>query len=410
MVDDIQAGATIQSGERIAKVIARAGLCSRRDAEAWITAGRVSVDGKVLTSPAAVVTAASRIEVDGEPLPAAEPARLFCYHKPRGEITSTRDPQGRTTVFDQLPAGLPRLQAVGRLDINSEGLLLLTNDGGLKRQLELPSSGWLRRYRVRAMGHVHPDRLAALAKGVTVDGVDYGPVEASLDRQSGANAWLTFGLREGKNREVRKICAHLGLTVNRLIRIAYGPFKLGKLPKRALEEIPPKQLRQALGLEEKEKKKTRKGFAKAKPRPNRPGSKRGFKHEREAEKTEKRQRRSPKAEAAKKKASAAKKTSAAKKAGTKKAAARPGAKRTGATKPGVKKTSSKRPLAKKAAAKKPFAKKPASRKPGVKKAASKKFSPKKSGPKRAGPKKAGAKRAAPARSRGAKTHAHRRRP
>jgi len=379
----------IQAGERIAKVIARAGLCSRRDAEAWITAGRVTVDGRVLTSPAAVVTAASRIEVDGEPLPAAEAPRLFCYHKPRGEITSTRDPQGRTTVFDHLPAGLPRLQAVGRLDINSEGLLLLTNDGGLKRQLELPASGWLRRYRVRAMGRVNPDRLAALAKGVTVDGVDYGPVEASLDRQSGANAWLTFGLREGKNREVRKICAHLGLTVNRLIRIAYGPFKLNKLPKRALEEVPPKVLRQALGLEDKEKKKTRKGFAKAKPRPNRPGSKRGFKHQREAaekdEAQKKRQRRSPKAEAAKKKAAATKKT-----APKKPAAKKPLAKKSVAKKSGLKQGTAKRPISKKAGPKKTGAKKTATRTTGAK--------------------KMGTGRPAARKTSGRKAHAHRRRP
>ena len=271
-----------EKGERIAKVIARAGLCSRRDAEAWIASGRVTVDGRVLTSPAATVTAASRIEVDGEALPAAAASRLFRYHKPRGEITTTRDPQDRTTVFDRLPGELGRLQAVGRLDINSEGLLLLTNDGALKRQLELPSSGWLRRYRVRAHGRVTAERLAALAKGVTVEGVDYGPVEATLDHQTGTNAWLTIGLREGKNREVRKICAHLGLSVNRLIRVAYGPFSLGKLPKRALEEVEPARLRRALGLEEKSKKKLGKGFAKAKAKPNRPGSRRGFKHQREA--------------------------------------------------------------------------------------------------------------------------------
>jgi 23S rRNA pseudouridine2605 synthase len=269
-------------GERIAKVIARAGLCSRRDAEAWILAGRVTVDGRALASPAATVTAESRIEVDGEPLRAAEVARLFRYHKPRGEITTARDPQGRTTVFDHLPPALGRLQAVGRLDINSEGLLLLTNDGAMKRQLELPSSGWLRKYRVRVQGRVRPERLAALAKGLTVEGVDYGPVEASLDRQSGTNAWLTVGLREGKNREVRKICAHLGLAVNRLIRIAYGPFSLGKLPKRALDEVEPARLRQALGLEDRARKARGKGFAKPKPKPNRPGSRRGFKHQREA--------------------------------------------------------------------------------------------------------------------------------
>ncbi|NIA71179.1 rRNA pseudouridine synthase [Pelagibius litoralis] len=274
----------IQKGERIAKVIARAGLCSRRDAEAWITAGRVSLDGKVLTSPATLVTAESRIEVDGALLPEAEAPRLWRYHKPRGELTTARDPQGRATVFDHLPADVPRLQAVGRLDINSEGLLLMTNDGGLKRQLELPANGWLRRYRVRAHGRVTAARLAALAKGVTVEGIDYGPVEAQLDRQSGANAWLTIGLREGKNREVRKICAHLGLAVNRLIRVSYGPFALAKLPNRSLEEVPSKRLREALGLEDREKRKTRgKGFARAKPKPNRPGSRHGLK---KPEKTE----------------------------------------------------------------------------------------------------------------------------
>ncbi len=354
--------AETEKGERIAKVIARAGLCSRRDAETWIRAGRVSVDGRPLTSPAAVVTAESRIEVDGAPLPATAPARLFRYHKPRGEITTARDPQGRPTVFNHLPAGLPRLQAVGRLDINSEGLLLLTTDGGLKRQLELPSSGWLRRYRVRAMGHVHPDRLAALAKGITVEGVDYGPVEATLDRQSGANAWLTFGLREGKNREVRKICAHLGLRVNRLIRITYGPFSLGKLPKRALEEVEPRRLRQALGLEEKEKKTRGKGFAKAKPKPNRPGARRGFKHQREAaekdEKRDTRQRRSPRAEAAQKKATAAKKAAARKTAGkkapTKKAPAKKAfTGKAGAKQPGAMKAATRRAAPKPSTAKKP---------------------------------------------------------
>ena len=312
-------------GERVAKVIARAGLCSRRDAEAWILAGRVTVDGRALASPAATVTSESRIEVDGEPLRAAEAARLFRYHKPRGEITTARDPQGRTTVFDHLPPALGRLQAVGRLDINSEGLLLLTNDGGLKRQLELPSSGWLRKYRVRVQGRVRPERLAALAKGITVEGVDYGPVEASLDRQSGTNAWLTVGLREGKNREVRKICAHLGLAVNRLIRIAYGPFSLGKLPKRALAEVEPARLRQALGLEDKAKKARGKGFAKPKPKPNRPGSKRGFKHQREA--------------AADKAASKA--------PATKTPAKKPFAQKSGAQKPGARKPSAGKTTAKK---------------------------------------------------------------
>jgi 23S rRNA pseudouridine2605 synthase len=310
-------------GERIAKVIARAGLCSRRDAEAWILAGRVTVDGRALASPAATVTAESRIEVDGEPLRAAEVARLFRYHKPRGEITTARDPQGRTTVFDHLPPALGRLQAVGRLDINSEGLLLLTNDGAMKRQLELPSSGWLRKYRVRVQGRVRPERLAALAKGLTVEGVDYGPVEASLDRQSGTNAWLTVGLREGKNREVRKICAHLGLAVNRLIRIAYGPFSLGKLPKRALDEVEPARLRQALGLEDRAKKARGKGFAKPKPKPNRPGSRRGFKHQREAAAD----KAAGKPPAPKK--TAAKKTTAKNPAAKKPAARKPGPAKTG---------------------------------------------------------------------------------
>ena len=263
-------------GERIAKVIARAGLCSRRDAEAWIAAGRVSLDGQVLDSPGALVTDDSRIEVDGVALPEAEPPRLWRYHKPRGELTTARDPQGRATVFDRLPADLPRLQAVGRLDINSEGLLLMTNDGALKRQLELPSNGWLRRYRARVRGRVSPARLAALEKGVTVEGVSYGPVEAQLDQQTGANAWLTMGLREGKNREVRKICAHLGLTVNRLIRVSYGPFVLGKLPNRALEEVPSKRLREALGLEEEGQEEARQGLRQGQAEAQPPGLPQGL--------------------------------------------------------------------------------------------------------------------------------------
>jgi 23S rRNA pseudouridine2605 synthase len=336
-----------EKGERIAKVIARAGLCSRRDAEAWIATGRVTVDGRVLTSPAATVTAASRIEVDGEALPAAAAARLFRYHKPRGEITTTRDPQDRTTVFDRLPAELGRLQAVGRLDINSEGLLLLTNDGALKRQLELPSSGWLRRYRVRAHGRVTAERLAALANGVTVEGVDYGPVEAALDHQTGTNAWLTIGLREGKNREVRKICAHLGLSVNRLIRIAYGPFSLGKLPKRALDEVEPARLRRALGLEDKTKKKQGKGFAKAKAKLNRPGSRRGFKHQREA------------AERQEAPAKAAPRQAAPQRTAARKTAAEPpGARRPRAKQPPKKQPATKQPGTKSAPAQKPSVARP----------------------------------------------------
>ena len=215
-------------GERVAKVIARAGLCSRRDAERLIAAGRVAVDGQTLTSPAVTVGPENRVSVDGTPLPEAAPARLWRYHKPAGLLTTQRDPQGRPTVFDRLPPGLPRLMPVGRLDLSSEGLLLLTNDGALKRRLELPATGWSRRYRVRVYGRVEEAALAGLAAGVTVAGVTYGPIDARLDSRRGANAWLTLTLKEGKNREIRRVCEHLGLTVNRLIRVAYGPFQLGE--------------------------------------------------------------------------------------------------------------------------------------------------------------------------------------
>jgi 23S rRNA pseudouridine2605 synthase len=234
-------------GERVAKLIARAGLCSRRDAEAWIGARRVAVDGRVLDSPAVRVRPGQRVTVDGKPLPAPEATRLFRYHKPQGVVTSTRDTGDRPTIYDTLPEGLPRLMPVGRLDIGSEGLLLLTNDGELKRRLELPSTGWLRRYRARAFGTVDDRQLKALAQGVTVDGVTYGPIQAKLDRTQGGNAWLTLSLREGKNREVRRVLEHIGLRVNRLIRVAYGPFQLGHLPKRAVEEVPPKVLREQVG-------------------------------------------------------------------------------------------------------------------------------------------------------------------
>jgi 23S rRNA pseudouridine2605 synthase len=235
--------------ERIAKALARAGMCSRREAERWIAQGRVAVDGTVLTSPARDVDASSRIEVDGKKLREAEPSRLFRYHKPTGLVTTHKDEQGRPTVFENLPTGLPRLISVGRLDLNSEGLLLLTNDGALARELELPSRGWLRRYRVRVHGAVDPARLAALADGVTVDGIAYGPIAAALDRAQGANAWLTVGLREGRNREVRKVMAHLGLDVTRLIRVAYGPFQLGDLPRGAVAEVPRGEMRAELGRE-----------------------------------------------------------------------------------------------------------------------------------------------------------------
>jgi len=238
-----------KSGERIAKVIARAGLASRRAAEAWIAAGRVAVNGAVISSPALNVTLRDKITVDGVPLPGRARTRLFRYHKPRGLVTTHADPQGRPTIFGALPKRLPRLISVGRLDLNSEGLLLLTNDGGLARALELPATGWLRRYRVRALGRVTQEALDRLRGGITVAGVRYGPIEATLDREQGANVWLTMGLREGKNREVRKVLEQLGLTVNRLIRVAYGPFELGDLDDGAVEEVETAALRKALGPE-----------------------------------------------------------------------------------------------------------------------------------------------------------------
>ncbi len=234
--------------ERIAKVLARAGLCSRREAERWIAEGRVTIDGDVLTSPARDVEPRSRVLVDGKPIPAREPTRLFRYHKPAGLVTSRKDEKGRPTIFDKLPPGLPRVVSVGRLDLNSEGLLLLTNDGELARDLELPSRGWLRRYRARVHGEVTQARLDTLKPGLRVDGMDYGAIEAVLDRVQGANAWLTMGLREGKNREIRKVMAHLGLDVTRLIRVAYGPFQLGELPRGAGEEVPRRVLREQLGV------------------------------------------------------------------------------------------------------------------------------------------------------------------
>ncbi len=233
--------------ERIAKVIARAGLCSRRDAERWIAEGRVAVDGEVLKSPAVTVTADSDIRVDGKKLPKPERTRLWRYHKPVGLVTTHRDERGRPTVFGALPADLPRLVSIGRLDLNSEGLLLLTNDGALARRLELPATGWVRRYRVRVHGDVDPARLAALARGVTVDGLAYGPIRAALDRQQGSNAWVTLSLHEGKNREVRRVLEHLGYPVTRQIRLAYGPFQLGNLARGAIEEVPRKVLQDQLG-------------------------------------------------------------------------------------------------------------------------------------------------------------------
>jgi len=235
------------AGERIAKVIARAGLASRREAEAWIAAGRVAVNGKLVASPALNVVTRDRIEVDGQPLPTRERTRLFLYHKQRGLLTTHADPGGRPTIFSVLPKELPRLISVGRLDLNTEGLLLLTNDGGLARALELPATGWLRRYRVRAHGSVAQAQLDALRRGITIDGVRYGEIEATVDRSQGSNVWLTFAIREGKNREVKNVLGHLGLAVNRLIRVSFGPFRLGDLAEGAIEEVKTRTLRDQLG-------------------------------------------------------------------------------------------------------------------------------------------------------------------
>jgi len=234
-------------GERIAKVIARAGLASRREAEAFIATGRVAVNGAVIASPALNVTPQDLITVDGEPLPQRERTRLFLYHKPRGLVTTRIDPQGRATIFASLPKELPRLISVGRLDMNTEGLLLLTNDGGLARVLELPATGWLRRYRVRAHGRVQQMRLDELRQGIAIDGVRYGPIEAQLEREQGSNVWLIFAMREGKNREVKNVLGHLGLAVNRLIRVSFGPFQLGDLPEGAIVEVRTRHLREQLG-------------------------------------------------------------------------------------------------------------------------------------------------------------------
>ncbi len=233
-------------GERIAKKIARAGLCSRREAESWIEQGRVKVNGELLETPACVVSDQDDIEVDGKALPGASDTRLFLYHKPAGLVTSHKDERSRPTVFDMLPPELPRLISVGRLDLNTEGLLLLTNDGGLSRYLELPSTGWTRRYRVRVHGRVDEDALAGLKDGITVEGVKYKSIEAGLDNVQGANSWLTIVLREGKNREIRRVMEALDLKVGRLIRTSYGPFDLGKLDKGAVQEVKTKVMREQI--------------------------------------------------------------------------------------------------------------------------------------------------------------------
>jgi 23S rRNA pseudouridine2605 synthase len=233
-------------GDRIAKFLARAGVASRRDAEKLLLHGRVELNNVVVTHPATFVTDGDIVLVDGKPVDQPERTRLWRYHKPDGLVTTHRDPEGRPTVFDKLREQLPRVVSVGRLDLTSEGLLLLTNDGALARRLELPEAGWLRRYRVRVHGEVHAKGLASLARGVTVDGVRYAQIEAGIDSRKGENAWLTVSLREGRNREIRKVMSHLGLSVTRLIRVAYGPFQLGTLQRGSVEEVPARVLREQL--------------------------------------------------------------------------------------------------------------------------------------------------------------------
>jgi|TARA_R100000322_G_scaffold103946_11_gene66084 23S rRNA pseudouridine2605 synthase len=234
-------------GDRIAKVIARAGICSRREAEKLIEEGRVTVNGKVLKSPALNVTGRETIIVDGKVLPSKEPTRLWRYHKPAGLVTTAKDPEGRTTVFEKLPDDIPRVVSVGRLDINTEGLLLLTNDGDLARLLELPATGWTRRYRVRAWGRITQADLDKLKNGITVEGVRYGPIEAVIDKVQGSNVWLTLSLKEGKNREVKRVLAELGLSVNRLIRLSFGPFQIGDLEPGDIKLVPQRVLMDQLG-------------------------------------------------------------------------------------------------------------------------------------------------------------------
>jgi 23S rRNA pseudouridine2605 synthase len=269
--------------ERIAKRLARAGVASRREAERMIEAGRVKVNGKKIDSPALNVVGEDKIEVDGEVLAEAERTRLWRYYKPTGLVTSNKDEQGRKTVFDMLPTDLPRVVSVGRLDLNSEGLLLLTNDGELKRKLELPTTGWLRRYRVRAHGRPNEKMLAPLKRGITVDGERFKPMQVEIERQQGANVWLTIGLREGKNREIRRALESLGMTVSRLIRLSYGPFQLGDMKEGAVEEIKGKILRDQLGgllpgasapkepKGEAQKTRQKPGAAKPRPRSGGPG-------------------------------------------------------------------------------------------------------------------------------------------
>ena len=240
---------TDELSERIAKRLSRAGICSRREAERWITDGRITVDGKKISEQGTLVTTSSDIRVDGKPVAAPQATRLWRYHKPAGLLCTNKDPEGRDTIFDRLPTHLPRVMSVGRLDFDSEGLLLLTNDGGLARKLELPETGWVRRYRVRMFGTPNDKDIAALRNGIVIDGMKYGSIDATIDSSKGSNAWLTVSLREGKNREIRKVFEHLGYPVNRLIRTAYGPFQLGKLDRGGVEEVPRRVLKDQLGIE-----------------------------------------------------------------------------------------------------------------------------------------------------------------
>ena len=240
--------ATAADGDRLAKVIARSGLCSRRDAEGWIKDGRVTVNGRKVLTPAFNVAEKDKIKVDGEPLAARQGTRVWLYHKPPGLVVTEKDPEGRDTIFEHLlEKGLPRVVSIGRLDINTEGLLLLTNDGGLKRVLELPATGWLRRYRVRAFGSVTQAQLDGLKDGIEIEGIQYGPIEAILERTQGSNVWIVMSLREGKNREVKNVLGELGLQVNRLIRVSFGPFQLGDLPEGEVETVNARVLRDQLG-------------------------------------------------------------------------------------------------------------------------------------------------------------------
>lgn len=237
----------IKMSERIAKFIARSGVCSRRQAEELINQKRITVNGNIVDSPALNVEGNEKILFDGEKLPVIDNTRLWLYYKPAGLLTTHKDTSGRPTVFESLPIGLPRVISVGRLDLNSEGLLLLTNNGELSRTLELPSNGWSRRYRARVHGYVTQEKLDSIANGCCVEGINYGPVKATMDSQQGTNSWITITLHEGKNREIRRLMTHIGLDVSRLIRVSYGPFQLGSLRKGEVQEVPQKIIKEQLG-------------------------------------------------------------------------------------------------------------------------------------------------------------------